>query len=143
MIRIEMKNDAVAVGERVAGQVVWSSQGGKQPRKIEVFCRWRLEGKQKAETLVDSATEEQIESRSQVVLPFDFEVPFVDPVSYDGKLFRIIWEIVATADLPFAKDEVETKVITVTPAAWTAEEYRQWHEEDLDDEDEEDEEAPP
>jgi len=139
MIRVELKNDRLAVGERVAGQAVWNSSGSKQPRKIEVICRWRIEGKKKAESLLDSATEENIEGRAQVAVPFDFKVPFAGPVSYDGKLFRVVWEIVANVDLPFATDETDTKVITVTPAVWTAEQYRQWCEHEWDEEEDEEE----
>ena len=63
------------------------------------------------------------------------EIDFSEPVSYDGKLFRVVWEIVATVDLPFAADEKETRVFTVKPAAWTEEQYRRW-EEGLDEDDE-------
>lgn len=139
MIRIELKTEAVAVGEHVRGQAVWQSSNTKQPRKIEVVCRRRLEGKKKESFEVSSTTEENIGTRTQIVVPFDFEIDFTDPVSYDGKLFRLIWEIVATVDLPFAVDEEETRVFTVKPAVWTPDQLRQWQA-DLNVDDEEDDE---
>ena len=141
MIRIELKSDAVAVGEHVRGQAVWQSSSTKQPRNIEVVCRRRLEGKKRESFEVSSTTEENVGARTQIAVPFDFEIDFTDPVSYDGKLFRLIWEIVATVDLPFAVDEEETRAFTVKPAVWTPDQLRQWQADlDVDDDDEDDDE---
>ena len=140
MIRIDLKSDSIAIGEHITGQAVWQSSGSKQPRKIEVVCRKRLQGKKRTSSDVSSTTEENIGTRTQIAVPFDFEIDFIEPVSYDGKLFRVVWEIVATVDLPFAADEEETKVFTVKPAAWTAEQYKKWQEEKFDDEDEDEDE---
>jgi hypothetical protein len=38
------------------------------------------------------------------------------PARHDGKLFRIVWEIVARADLPLARDQEETKTFVVARA---------------------------
>ncbi len=141
MIRVDLTTNAFALGDRVKGKAVWNAGGTKHPRKIEVMCRWRIEGKKKEDSVIDVRTEERTESRSEIVIPFDFEIPFDEPVTYDGKLFRIIWEIVARADMPFASDEIDAKVITVKPPVWTADQFREWWEksEEGDDEDDEDE----
>jgi len=126
MMRIDVKSDQVTIGGRVKGQVTWNADGGKEPRKIEVVLRRRFEGKRTDDSEVQSASEENAGSRSQIVLSFDFEVPADEPPTYRGKLISIVWEIVATADLPWAVDLHETKVINVTVPVWTAEQYSQY-----------------
>src|SRR3954471_9216368 len=90
MIRIDLKSDRITLGGRVAGQAIWNSDGGKQPRSIEVKWRRRFEGKKTTEHVLDSAEETNTESRSQIVVPFDFEVPMDEPPSYNGKLVSIV-----------------------------------------------------
>src|SRR5438105_294430 len=101
MIRLELSQESVHNGERVTGHATWS--GGKEPRTFQVICRWRIEGKgRKREEVVDTAG-----GGSQIA--FDFAIPGSGPLSYDGKLFRIVWEIVARADIPWAPNEEEVK----------------------------------
>ena len=140
MIRIDLKTDKIVVGSRVSGTATWSSDGGKQPRKVEVVLRRRIEGKKREATEVANAMDDRTESRSQITVPFDFEIPSEGPPSYRGKLINIVWEIVANADLPFAVDQTETKILDVAPAVWTPEQLTQyWNESaDLDEDDEED-----
>lgn len=135
MIHVELTAATLALGDHAKGKVTWNAAGSKHPRKIEVTFRWRIEGKKNEESVIDVTTEERIESRSEIVVPFDFEIPIDEPVSYDGKLFRIVWEVVARADMPFASDEAEAKVIVVKPPVWTADQFREWQEHTYDDED--------
>jgi len=139
-IRIELEKDSVLNGESVRGGAQWVS-GGKEPRKIEVVCRWRIAGKgNKHKELVDTKVEENIASRNQISIPFDFQLP-LSPLSYEGEQFSIIWEIVATADLPFAFDEEESKTFTVRPRPYDREEFEKIEDGDYDEEDEEDDEG--
>src|SRR5262249_34673677 len=107
-IRIELEHDSVLNGEKIAGRVEWMS-GGKEPRKIEAVCQWRVKGRANWMTkVVQRQVEKNIGSRTQITIPFEFQIPLT-PLSYDGRYFSIVWEIVATADLPFAFDEEERK----------------------------------
>ncbi len=139
-IRIELEKDSVLNGESLRGRAEWVSSG-KGPRKIEVFCRWRIAGRaNKHEQNIHTKSAENIAARNQITIPFDFEIPISGPLSYEGKQFSIIWEIVATVDLPFAIDEEETKTFTVRPRPYDAEEFARLEDEE-DDEDAEEEEA--
>jgi hypothetical protein len=134
-IRVDLERDSVLNGESVRGRVEWVSSG-KEPRKIEVVCRWRIAGRaNKNEQIIQTKTEENMASRSQITIPFDFPISIGGPLSYEGKQFSIIWEIVATADLPFAFDEEETKAFTVRPRPYDREEFARL--EDGDDDEEE------
>lgn len=140
MIRIEMRATEIRAGETLSGQAIWSSDKGKTPRKVAVTVQWVVAGKgAKYEHVVGDAVEEDIGSKSQVVVPFELEVPALGPLSYEGKLFRISWEVTARADLPFAIDDVETATFTVQPALWTKEAFREFDETDPDAEEFDDE----
>ena len=127
MIRLELSQESVHTGERVTGHASWSSSGGKAPHNFRVICRWRIEGKgRRKEEVIDRAG-----GGNQVA--FNFEIPLSGPLSYDGKLFRIVWEIVASADIPFALDEEEVKSFLVRARPWNEEEWKE-EEEDEDEE---------
>ena len=127
MIRLELSQETVRTGEQVAGNASWSSSGGKEPRRFQVICRWRIEGKgRRKEEVIDRAG-----GGNQVA--FNFEIPLSGPLSYDGKLFRIVWEIVANAYIPFARDEKEVKSFLVRARPWNEEEWKE-EEEDEDEE---------
>jgi hypothetical protein len=133
-IRVDLERDSVLNGENVRGRAEWVSSG-KEPRKIEVVCRWRIAGRaNKNEQIVQTKTEENMASRSQITIPFEFPIPIGGPLSYEGKQFSIIWEIVATADLPFAFDEEEAKAFTVRPRPYDREEFARLEDENDDEE---------
>lgn len=139
MIGVRLTSAEVQTGEVVTGEAVWNSEGDKKPRRLEVVCRWRIEGKVKNEEEVGRAEEVEIGARSQAAVRFEFRIPFYGPLTYDGRLFRVVWEIIARADIAFARDEVDTKVFTVKPCPWDPE---TWSEDDLDEDfDDEDLEA--
>jgi hypothetical protein len=122
-IRIDLEKDSVVNGDHLRGRVEWNSSG-KEPRKIEVICRWRVAGSgRKMNELVALEMEENIASRSQIAIPFDFEIPLVGPLSYQGKMFSIIWEVFVSVDLPFAFDEEDTKTFTVLPRPYDKKEF--------------------
>jgi len=125
IIRLEVSQESVHNGEHVTGHASWSSTSGKEPRNFRVICRWRIEGKgRRKEEVVDKAS-------GAHDVAFNFEIPLHGPLSYDGQLFRIVWEVVASADIPFALwGEEEKKVFTVLARPWNEEEWKEEEEED-------------
>lgn len=116
MIRIELAEPTVRNGERLKGRVAW--EGSKTPRRIEVVCRWRIEGRGRGrEEVIDRAESEATS------VPFDFEIPKEGPLTYDGTLLRIIWEVAAEADIPRGRDEEAVTVFTVVARKWNPEEW--------------------
>jgi len=136
MIRIDLAQDEIRNGEHLRGRAQWNSEG-KDARKLEVLCRWRVEGKgSKHEEIID--LEIDVAPEPQVTIPFDFEIPLVGPLSYDGTLFRIVWEIVVRADLPLARDQEEAKTFTVRPRPYDPKEFADVQEDEEADEEEAD-----
>ncbi|KAB8139979.1 hypothetical protein F8S13_25860 [Chloroflexia bacterium SDU3-3] len=107
MFFIQINDPYVQVGNTVQGTVEWRSSG-TVPRAIIIAAAWRTEGR--GDVSLGKAGELRVPydpSRplSGVPIPFAFDIPAEGPVSYDGKMLRIIWEIVAQADLPMMADE--------------------------------------
>lgn len=115
MIRIELAQERVRNGERVTGRAVWSGDGAQT---IEVVCGWRIEGRAGRRETIIGRVDADASARSEVVLPFEFEIPISGPLSYDGKLFRITWEVDAGAGR-----DVESKPFTVVPRRWDPKEW--------------------
>ena len=128
MIRLELSQESVQNGEQVTGHASWSSSEGKEPRNFQVICRWRIEGKaRRNEQVIDKAS-------GGKEIAFKFAIPLDGPLSYNGKLFRIVWEIVATADIPFALwGEEEKKTFEVRARPWNEKEWLGEEEDDEDD----------
>ena len=129
MIRIVLSGDRVENGGRAKGSVTWQPEASKVPRSVEVICRWRIEGRGKGREEVVGQTG-RTSPEGETVIPFDFEIPLYGPLSYEGKLLRIIWEVAAHADLPMARDEHEVQPFTVVARKWDP---KEWEEEDDDD----------
>ena len=124
MIEVALSQEKVRNGERVTGTVTWRAEGSKTPRKLELICRWRTEGKgDKHQEVIADEAHTELEGRSEAVVSFDFPIPLEGPISYDGKLLRIVWEMVANVDLPLARDEHDVKAFTVVPRKWNAQEW--------------------
>jgi len=124
MIRIQMPSEQVEVGSSLKGQVTWTPEKESKPRGLRVTLGWRTEGRgNKKEGTCDETERTDIAPGSTVTLPFEFHVPIEGPVSYDGKLMKIIWEIMVRADLPFARDEIEKKEIRVVPGLYRPENH--------------------
>lgn len=117
MIRIELAQENVRNGERVSGRAVWSS-GGEPAQTLEVVCGWRIEGRVKRRETIVGRVEADAGARSEVVLPFEFEIPLAGPLTYDGKLFRITWEVDAGAGR-----DVQSKPFTVVPRKWAPKDF--------------------
>jgi hypothetical protein len=127
MIRIALSGSTVRNGERVKGTVTWEAEGSKTPRKIEVGCRWRVEGRGRTREEIVSSFESH-----DSVIPFDFEIPKDGPLTYEGTLLRIVWEIAAEADLPMAFDPQVVAPFTVVARPWDP---KEWEDDDEDDDD--------
>lgn len=139
MIRIDLTSDSLNNGEEVRGQAHWQS-AGKQPRKVVIRCRWRVEGKGCShEQIIEEYVEHEVGTRTEIAIPFHFQIPLQGPLSYHGKLFDIVWEIVVRVGpfasvAPWSSHEQETKLFTVKARRYDPAEY-----EDLEDEEEDEE----
>ncbi|MBT8207184.1 MAG: hypothetical protein KJO18_02825 [Acidimicrobiia bacterium] len=116
MITIQMTDSIVVLGQRLAGYVTWQVDG-RQPEAVEVSAQWRTEGRGN----VDSGTVHEVRTElsdsefSSQWLTVDAPIPLTAPITYDGKLIRIIWELHVRLDIPWGRDEKHEERFVVVP----------------------------
>lgn len=120
MIEIEVPQPVVEVGQKLHGRLVWTAEQQAKPKHVKVALGWRTEGRGDVDR--KTTTELKLEAGSvsagdRTVFPFEFLLPNEGPISYDGSLLRILWEITVLVDLPglFARDEKYQLAIRVLP----------------------------
>lgn len=120
MIDVTLLQSEVTVGETLSGRMTWTASSQKQPKEIKISMGWRTEGRGE----VDRQTVEEIRlgedrfsANGAVYSDFNFPIPRSGPVSYDGSLIRIIWEVRIVVDMPgfFSRDDKETYGFRVLP----------------------------
>lgn len=118
MITIQLDETTVSPGARVKGSAVWTPDRQVSPRELRISAEWRTEGR--GSTSSGKGGELRFPAGPQgfmppVQLPFELVLPPDGPLSYDGKLIRVIWELVVRVDLPWASDEVARQTLQVVP----------------------------
>jgi hypothetical protein len=108
VITITLDRNVLTAGETVAGTATWQPDRPVNPRAIVISAAWRTEGR--GDTSRGHAGEVRFPVGPEgfpplVTLPFQFVLPPDGPISYDGKIIRILWELVVRIDLPMAVDE--------------------------------------
>ncbi len=120
MIDIRLPQPDVKAGGQLTGTLVWTSEQQKMPKGAIATIGWRTEGR----GTVDQAKIQEIQLDPNRLgiggaapVPFQFQIPFEGPISYNGRLIRIIWELNVVIDLPglFTRDDKQTVVFQVLP----------------------------
>lgn len=112
MIHIYLDSDTLEVGEKLSGSCLWTPTSEEGKKNLNLTIGWRTEGRGD----VDKETIYEIEIPASARTYFSCQIPITGPVSYDGNLLRIIWEIVVTKSkfLGF-KDTLKSQFFQVVP----------------------------
>lgn len=114
MIELQLQEGAVAPGEPLRGRLTGRTESGKAPRAFVVEVGWRTEGRGKVDRHeVASVRLEPRGTRGEIDGQIEIPLPAGGPVSYDGDLVRIIWELRVRLDIPWGRDETVTRVFRV------------------------------
>ena len=110
MISIILDDAKVVAGDRISGHVTYVTTEQTLPKTAKVELVWRTEGRgTKEHEIVRSLTLSPTEFSTGSAIPFAFQTPYEGPITYNGSLLRIIWEIKTTVTLPglrVKKDEL-------------------------------------
>lgn len=110
MINIYLDKDTIEVGTKLSGSCLWTPASKEEKKTLKLFIGWRTEGRGDIDKETIYETEIQPSSRAY----FNCQIPITGPVSYDGELLRIIWEIViARPKFLGLKAILETQVFQV------------------------------
>lgn len=112
MIYLQLNDHCVEVGTKLTGSCLWTPDATEGNKPLKLMIGWRTEGR----GTVDQETLYETEVQPSVRSHFSCQIPVGGPVSYDGQLLRIIWEIVVNRPkwLGF-KDTLHTEVFRVVP----------------------------
>ena len=90
MIRIQLKQTQVSPGQMLRGDCYWQTNSDKDFQPATLKIGWRTEGRGNVDK---DQFSQKIKLASLISVPFDYEIPLNGPLSYDGQLIRIIWEV--------------------------------------------------
>lgn len=119
---VELDNDVVEVGTAVTGRIQrWPSDGDDNSKKIgqikavRVKVSWRTEGR--GDRARGTAGEITIPAAEfgQASGTFSVPIPPNAPISYDGSLIRVIWELEARTDRKLARDPKNSFRLLIVP----------------------------
>ena len=113
-ISLILDEEKVAAGDRLSGKLSYATQ--TPPKEAKVELRWRTEGRGTRDTeVVDTCLLDPQQLTIGIPLPFLVTTPADGPITYNGSLFRVIWEIKATVVFPgmLARKEEDTQLVDV------------------------------
>ena len=84
-------------------------------RAVRMELRYWTEGRGDTDNMVISNVEFPIEPHGGLQADFRLAVPQGAPISYDGSLIRVLYEIEARVDLKLARDPKVTRAVLVVP----------------------------
>lgn len=107
MINIALDQEIIVAGDRISGHLTCTQPTELKQAQIDLF--WRTEGRGKAEeaSIVTLPIDLKQLNACQPI-PFSFTTPYEGPITYDGALLRIFWEIRATLVSPGLMSKKET-----------------------------------
>lgn len=110
-LQLRVDTPVVECGGVVRGGLSWSVDGSFRAVRIEVG--YHTEGRGTADSKVVAVQE--MPQEPQGALLFELPIPPEGPLTVDGQLIRLIWEVRLVVDRPLSSDDREVAVITVFP----------------------------
>jgi hypothetical protein len=108
---IELADEVIECGATVTGVVSWS--GPKTPRSVSVTLQYKTEGR--GSTDKGEASTVQVPADNQGYHQFFLATPSDGPISFDGDLISVIWEIELRLDLKGRRDPKGHQRVEVLP----------------------------
>ncbi len=94
MMTIQLQETVLEVGQTLSGHCTWN--GEKTPKEVTLKVGWRTEGR----GTVDSETIYTNAFSGTNSFSFSSKLPGLGPVSYDGEILRVIWEVTTEIKFP-------------------------------------------
>lgn len=99
MITIQLEQDVVTVGDRISGHLTYPDT--PIPQQVTIQLYWYTEGRGTRDTgTVQTITLTPKEFDPGYPIGFSLDVPSDGPVTYNGSLLRILWEVRAVMKYP-------------------------------------------
>jgi hypothetical protein len=121
MIDLHLDVTQVTVGDEISGRFIWQPDDpSKLPKSAQVGLVWLTEGRGTRDRQVVERLQidpERLTQLQQRPFPFSLKMPLDAPLTYDGYLFRLMWELEVEIIFPgiFRPKETEVRAIQVFP----------------------------
>lgn len=121
-LRIELQHDIAEVGGRFVGHLQRSPADGAsndreigRVRGVRVSLKMTTEGRGDTDSMEVAEVAAAVDEYGMASQQFELEVPLDVPVSYDGRLIRVRWQIEARTDRKLAVDAIAASEVLVVP----------------------------
>ena len=114
---IKLDNDIAEVDGQFTGDLTYVVPDEKPDaiRGIRLELRYFTEGRGSTNSEHLSSMVIEIDTSQNAIERFEIPVPENAPISYDGQLIRVLWEIKATIDIARGSDYNRVKPVIVVP----------------------------
>ena len=121
MIDLLLEQSQIIPSHTLSGEFTWQPDNpDKEPKSAQVAIAWFTEGRgtRDYKTVASQSIEpERLLKFRQRPFEFQLAVPYDAPLTYNGHMFRLIWEVEVRIVFPgiFRPKEKVTQVIQVIP----------------------------
>ena len=117
---LELDDLVCQVGDRFTGRLIRQADAdgvtdSSRARSVRLVLRVYTEGRGDTDRQDLSTANFDLQPHGGLTADFSLAVPQGSPVSYDGTLMRIMYEIEARVDLKLARDEKYARQVLVVP----------------------------
>ena len=123
---LELQDPVAEVGGAFRGRVVSEAEIDAGVRAVRVWLRFEAKGRGNTDGAIVDADEIPLHPGQPFDVPFTLRVPPTVPISYDGRLIRVVWELGVRVDRRLAKDQSVERTVLVVPEGGQSV-YRQPH----------------
>lgn len=117
-LSMELDDEVAVVGGIFSGKLIREPDGmekGPMARAVRLSLKFFTEGRGDKDQKTLHTIEFPLGDDGRLDAPFSFDVPSDGPISYDGSLIRVVWEIEARIDLKLARDPKTERTVLVVP----------------------------
>ena len=115
--QITLENDVAEIGGAFEGQVTYNPPPklAQSVRQLLLTLDFQTSGDNFTDQISAFTTPIETDSLGNVNQTFTLPVTEDDPISYNGKIIEISWQITATADLAYKRDVKNSISVLVLP----------------------------
>ncbi len=123
---IALERGIVEIGSALRGRVRRTGElddlatDSRQPvRAVRVSLRYTTEGRGDTDERTVAECELPVDEYGRTETTFEFTVPVRGPISYDGRLIRVLWFVDAQVDVRLRRDPtVHIPVLVIPSGGW-------------------------
>ncbi len=124
MIDLQLQDSQIMPSYPVVGQFTWQPDDpDKEPKSAEVYVAWFTEGRGTRDRQYVATQEiepEHLLKYRQRPYEFELNIPYDAPLTYNGHLFRLMWEVKVQIVFPglFRPKDTTSQIIQVVPQSY-------------------------